>query len=137
MTEAPKTPPPPPSSSPPPPPPPTPTEQSTTQVGGLDVNVAAALSYFPIIAIVWLVLEPYNKNRFIRFHAIQAIGLAVISMGINVVLTMIPFLGWIILPFFSLAMFALFVVSAVKAFQGTEFKLPVVGDFADKQAGPK
>ena len=133
MTEAPK-PPPPPQSTPPAPPSSSPTG---TQVGGLDVNVAAALAYFVIIGIIWLVLEPYNKNRFIRFHSIQAIGLAVISMGISTVLTMIPFLGWIMLPFFSLAMFVLFVVCAVKAFQGTEFKLPVVGDFADKQAGPK
>ena len=64
MTEAPK--PPPPSS-----PPPTPSSQSTTQVGGLDANVAAALAYFVIIGIIWLVLEPYNKNRFIRFHSIR------------------------------------------------------------------
>ena len=136
MTEAPKTPPPPPSSSPPPPPPPTPTAQSTTQVGGLDVNVAAALSYFLIIAIVWLVLEPYNKNRFIRFHAIQAIGLAVVSMGLSIVLGMIPVLGWIMLIFLPLVVFVAAVICAVKAFHNEWFKLPVIGDFAEKQAGP-
>lgn len=135
MTEAPKTPPPP-SSSPPTPPPPTSTEQSTTQVGGLDVNVAAALSYFLIIAIVWLVLEPYNKNRFIRFHAIQAIGLAVVSMGLSIVLGMIPVLGWIMLIFLPLVVFVAAVICAVKAFQNQWFKLPVIGDFAEKQAGP-
>jgi len=131
MTEAPK-PPPPPSSSPPP----TPSQQSTTQVGGLDVNVAAALSYFLIIAIVWLVLEPYNKNRFIRFHAIQAIGLAVVSMGLSVVLGMIPIFGWIALIFLPLVIFIAAVLCAVKAFQNEWFKLPVIGDFAEKQAGP-
>lgn len=135
MTEAPK-PPPPPSSSPPPTPPPTPSQQSTTQVGGLDVNVAAALSYFLIIAIVWLVLEPYNKNRFIRFHAIQAIGLAVVSMGLSIVLGMIPIIGWIALIFLPLVIFVAAVVSAVKAFRNEWFKLPVIGDFAEKQAGP-
>ena len=131
MTEAPKPPPPPPSS-----PPPTPSQQSTTQVGGLDVNVAAALSYFLIIAIVWLVLEPYNKNRFIRFHAIQAIGLAVVSMGLSVVLGMIPIFGWIALIFLPLVIFIAAVLCAVKAFQNEWFKLPVIGDFAEKQAGP-
>ena len=130
MTEAPK--PPPPSSSPPP----TPSPQSTTQVGGLDVNVAAALSYFLIIAIVWLVLEPYNKNRFIRVHAIQAIGLAVVSMGLSIVLGMIPILGWIALIFLPFLIFAAAVLCAVKAFRNEWFKLPVIGDFAEKQAGP-
>ena len=134
MTEAPKPPPPPQST---PPAPPSSSSTSTgTQVGGLDVNVAAALSYFLIIAIVWLVLEPYNKNRFIRFHAIQAIGLAVVSMGLSIVLTMIPVLGWIVLFFLPFVIFAAAVLCAVKAFRNEWFKLPVIGDFAEKQAGP-
>lgn len=135
MTEAPKPPPPPESPSPPPPPAPA-SPTSTTQVGGLDVNVAAALSYFLIIAIVWLVLEPYNKNRFIRFHAIQAIGLAVVSMGLSIVLGMIPILGWVMLIFLPLVIFVAAILCAVKAFQNQWFKLPVIGDFAEKQAGP-
>ncbi len=64
----------------PPPPPPTPPSPPSSggggQVGGLDQNLAAALAYFVVIGIVWLVLEPYNKNKFIKFHSIQAIGLA-------------------------------------------------------------
>ena len=134
MTEAPKPPPPPQST---PPAPPSSSSTSTgTQVGGLDVNVAAALSYFLIIAIVWLVLEPYNKNHFIRFHAIQAIGLAVVSMGLSIILGMIPILGWIALIFLPLVIFAAAVLCAVKAFRNEWFKLPVIGDFAEKQAGP-
>jgi len=132
MTEAPK-PPPPPQSTPPVPPA---SSATGTQVGGLDVNVAAALSYFLIIAIVWLVLEPYNKNRFIRFHAIQAIGLAVVSMGLSIVLGMIPILGWIALIFLPLVIFGVAVLCAVKAFNNELYKLPVIGDFAEKQAGP-
>ena len=134
MTEAPKPPPPPQST---PPAPPSSSSTSTgTQVGGLDVNVAAALSYFLIIAIVWLVLEPYNKNRFIRFHAWQAIGLALASMGLSIVLGMIPVLGWIALIFLPFFIFAVAVLCAVKAFNNESFKLPVIGDFAEKQAGP-
>ena len=136
MTEAPKPPPPPQSTPPVPPQSSAPSSATGTQVGGLDVNVAAALSYFLIIAIVWLVLEPYNKNRFIRFHAIQAIALAVVSMGLSIVLGMIPVLGWIMLIFLPLVIFVAAVISAVKAFQNQWFKLPVIGDFAEKQAGP-
>jgi len=75
------------------------------------------LAYFVFIGIIWLILEPYNKNRFIRFHSIQAIGLAVVSTGISIVLGMIPVLGWILLIFFPLVVFVVWVICAVKAFQ--------------------
>ena len=87
-----------------------------------------------IVAIVWLVLEPYNKNRFVRFHSIQAIALAVVSMGISFVLGMIPILGWIVLLFLPFAMFVVWIICFVKAFQHQMFKLPILGDFAEKQA---
>src|SRR5690349_15714318 len=66
--------------------------------GGVTDNVAGMLAYFTIIpAIVFLVLEPYNRNRFIRFHSFQSIFFAVawtviwIALGI---FAHIPFLGW-------------------------------------------
>ena len=41
---------------------------------GLTDNVAGALAYVTIIpAIVFLVLEPFNRKRFVRFHAFQSI----------------------------------------------------------------
>ena len=130
MTEAPK----------PPPPPPVPTPAPTTnppeQVGGMDANIAAALAYFVIIGIIWLVLEPYNKNRFIRFHSIQAIGLAVVSTGISIVLGFIPIIGWIALIFLPFMVFILWVICFIKALQNQWFKLPFIGDFAEQNAGP-
>jgi uncharacterized membrane protein len=116
------------SGQPVPPPPP-----ASTQ-GGLESNVAAALAYLPILAIVWLLVEPYSKDRFIRFHSVQSLGLAVVSMGIYIVLGMIPVLGWILMLFAPLALFVVWVICAVKAFQKETFKLPVIGDFAEKQA---
>jgi uncharacterized membrane protein len=73
----------------------------------------------------------------VRFHAIQAIALAVVSMGISIVLGMIPILGWIVLLFFPLVMFVVWVICIVKAFQGEMFKLPILGDFAEQQANQK
>ena len=103
-------------------------------MGSLDENVAGALAYLVIVAIVWLVLEPYNKNRFVRFHSIQAIALAVVSTGISMVLGMIPILGWIVLMFFPLVMFVVWIICFVKAFPHQMFKLPILGDFAEQQA---
>jgi uncharacterized membrane protein len=115
------------SGQPQPPPPP-------SSSGGLQSNVAAALAYIPILAIVWLLVEPYSKDRFVKFHSIQSLGLAVASIGVSIVLGMIPILGWILLLFLPLAIFVVWILCAVKAYQNEKYKLPVVGDFAEKQA---
>jgi uncharacterized membrane protein len=112
----------------PPPPPPAPSSS------GIDSNVAAALAYIPILAIVWLLVEPFSKDRFVKFHSIQSLGLAVASIALSIVLGMIPILGWILLLFLPLVLLAAWVICAVKAFQKEKFKLPVIGDFAEKQA---
>lgn len=107
---------------------------SSPSSGGLESNVAAALSYLTIIAIVWLLVEPYSKDRFVKFHSIQSIGLCVVSIGASIVLGMIPILGWILLLFLPLGVFVVAVLCAVKAYQKEKFKLPIIGDFAEKQA---
>jgi len=109
--------------------------------GGLTDNVAGALAYVTIIpAIVFLVLEPYNRNKFIKFHSFQSIFFAVAWTALWVVLNIIvhiPLLGWLtilIWPLVGLAGFVIWLVLVLKAFQGQMFKLPVIGDMAEKQA---
>jgi uncharacterized membrane protein len=110
-------------------------------VGGLTDNVAGALAYVTIIpAIVFLVMEPYNRNRFIRFHSFQSIFAAVAWTALWIALSIVvhmPFLGWLtflIWPLVSLAGFVIWVILVLKAYQGQKFKLPVIGDIAEKQA---
>ena len=55
------------------------------------------------------------------------------SIAGHIVLGIIPFIVWVILPFFSLAIFVIAVICAVKAYGNQEFKLPVIGDLAAKQ----
>ena len=110
--------------------------------GGLTDNVAGALAYVTIIpAIVFLVLEPYNRKRFIRFHSFQciffAIAWTVLWIGLSFV-AHIPFLGWatiLIWPLVSLVGFVIWLILVLKAYQGQMFKLPVIGDMAEQQAG--
>ncbi|MGB9198816.1 MAG: DUF4870 domain-containing protein [Terriglobales bacterium] len=109
---------------------------------GLDDNVAGALAYVTIIpAIVFLVMEPYNHKKFIRFHAFQclffAVAWTVLWIGLSIV-AHIPFLGWmtiLIWPLVSLVGFIIWLILVLKAYQGQMFKLPVIGDMAEKQAG--
>ena len=113
----------------------------TTNVGGMADNVAGMLAYFTIIpAIIFLVMEPYNKNRFIRFHSWQclffAAALFVLHVGLSIV-TFVPFLALITFPLHllvSLGGFILWIVLLLKANQGQMYKLPVIGDLAEKQA---
>ena len=114
---------------------------ATSPGGGLADNMAGALAYVTIIpAIVFLVLDPYNKKRFIRFHSFQCIFFAVAWTALWIVLAFIghiPFLGWATLllwPLISLAGLIIWIILVIKAYQGQTFKLPVIGDMAEKQA---
>ena len=116
--------------------------QSYAAAAGLTDNVAGALAYVTIIpAIVFLVLEPFNKRRFIRFHSFQciffAIAWTVLWIGLSFI-AHIPFLGWatvLLWPLFSLAGFVIWLILVLKAYQGQMFKLPMIGDMAEQQAG--
>jgi uncharacterized membrane protein len=107
---------------------------STAPASGLQDNVAGALAYLVIPAIVFLVVEPYNKNKFIRFHSFQAIIYWIASIILQTIAWMIPILNLVLGPIIGLAIFIGWIVLLIKAFQGTMFKLPVIGDLAEKQA---
>ena len=109
--------------------------------GGLTDNMAGMLAYVTIVpAILFLVLEPYNRKRFVRFHSFQMIFFSVAWIVIWIALSfagMIPVLGWLTLliwPLLGLGGLILWIILLVKANQGQMFKLPVVGDLAEKQA---
>jgi uncharacterized membrane protein len=122
-----------------------PVERAQGKVGALPVNVAGALAYFTFIpAIVFLLVDPYKRNRFVCFHAYQSLGLslavvivaAVLRIG-SIVLAFLPLAGplfvvllWVIV---GLGFFILWLVLVVKALQGEMFKLPVFGDIAERQ----
>jgi uncharacterized membrane protein len=113
---------------------------TTATTGGLADNVAGMLAYVTIVpAIVFLVLEPYNKNRFVRFHSFQNIffyvAWIVIAIGLRT-LAEVPVLGWLswlIGPLIGLVGFVMWIVLLMKAYQGQMFKLPIIGDLAEKQ----
>jgi uncharacterized membrane protein len=127
-------------------PPPASYANTSTTAAPLAENVAGALAYLSIPAIVFLLVEPYNRNRFVRFHCFQCLFVIVTLIVIDVALMiissifhLIPVLGWIITalmwPLYSLAVLALWLLLIVKAYQHEIYKLPFVGDMAERQAG--
>jgi uncharacterized membrane protein len=119
---------------------------SAAASGGLPPNVAGALAYFTIIPpIIFLVVEPFNKDRFIRFHSFQSLFLAaamfVAMIGLMIVsfiIGMIPVVGTIVAilmwPLVSLCMFALVLYMMYQAYNEKKFKLPFIGNLAEQQA---
>ena len=110
--------------------------------GGVGERLMAVLAYFTFIpAIILLLVEPHKRNRYIRFHALQCIfasaGLVVL-FGISLFLFITPLPGhlfWLMLCLVLLiGCFILWLVLMVKAFQGEVFKLPMIGEWAERQA---
>ena len=129
----------------PPPPPPSYIPPASSASSGLNANLAAALAYITIIpAIVFLVLEPYNRMPLVRFHAFQSIYLSIaafiLQCGILMsmfLLHIIPGMGLLltlIRSIVGLGVFAAWVICILKAYQGEWFKLPIIGDLAERQA---
>ena len=103
--------------------------------GGLTDNVAGALAYVTIIpAIIFLLVAPYNRNRFVRFHSFQCLILAVVWVALHFVIAFLPFVHFMLWSLLGLLGFVLWIVLLVKAYQGEKWKVPVVGDIAEKQA---
>jgi len=109
-------------------------------------NVAGALCYITIVGIVFLLIEPYNKNRFVRFHAFQSIFFCVAVIAFEIVWTilatvlahisfgLVSIIGLLGLVVY-LGILAAWIFLVFKAYSNQEFKLPVIGDLAAKQAG--
>ena len=96
-------------------------------------NLLGALCYlfgWVTGAILWFSLP--KSKKFVRFHAMQSIIFSVILLVIFVVLSWIWVIGWIISALVGLAAFVLWIMLLVKAYQGLMYKLPVIGDLADK-----
>ena len=97
---------------------------------GLPKNTAAALSYVLgwLTGIVFLLIE---KDPFVRFHAMQS----VVTFGALTILMFVPVIGWVLSPVIMIVGFVLWLVLIFKAYQGEKFKLPIIGNFAEKQLG--
>lgn len=107
-------------------------------------NVLGAVAYITVIpAIIFLLLEPYNKNRFVRFHALQCLMLAgtwfvfwMANLVLAIPLTFLSFVGTflqMILGFgVAIVMLIAWIMAVIKAYGGEEYRLPVIGDYAAK-----
>lgn len=99
---------------------------------GIQANVAALLCYLAgfITGIIFLLIE--KENRFVRFHAMQSIVTFGALFVLSIVVSFIPIIGAVFGALIGLTNLILWIVLMIKAYQGEKFKLPIVGDIAEK-----
>ena len=118
---------------------------------GLDENIAALLSYVMtwVTGLIFFLIE--KESRLVRFHAMQALILGGVAVVSSFVLWFLYFIviiiasqisgalgslvsllmGLVIFVFFA-ALFVVWILGMVKAYQGQYFKMPVIGNLAEK-----
>lgn len=99
---------------------------------GLEENIAALLSYVLgwITGLIFFLIE--KESKFVKFHAMQSIITFAALMIISWILAFIPVIGGIISLLLSVLALVLWIILMIKAYQGEKFKLPIVGDLAEK-----
>jgi len=106
-------------------------------VHAIDDNIASALCYLllGVTGALFLWLEPYSRNRKVRFHAFQAIF---VNVAIIVFWVSISLLGGklalLISPMFVLVCLILWLALIWTAWQNQRIMLPLIGPMAEKQA---
>jgi uncharacterized membrane protein len=121
---------------------------ASTASDGLEPRLAGVLSYAVgvISGMVFLLLQPYSRDHFVRFHAFQSIffnaALVIfwILWGTSVALFEAitgGFLLWLIIPIdltLTLLIVATWIFVMIKAYGGVTWKLPIIGKCAERQA---
>jgi uncharacterized membrane protein len=119
-----------------------------TAVTGMEDNVAGALCYLVgfVTGVLFLVLEPYSKRPFVRFHAFQSILFCAAWIALSIALSIafgimgaVLHLFWFIFAplrmLIGLLGLLIWLFCMYKAYNREWFQLPVVGPIAAKQAG--
>lgn len=105
-------------------------------MGALPETLAGALAYLLLPAVVFLLLDPYKKNHFVRFHSIQCIFFFVIGIALLLLCFAVisPLFVLLISLIAGLALFLVWFVLIVKALQGEMLRLPLIGQLAAKRS---
>lgn len=88
-------------------------------------KVISALAYI----IFFLPLIACPDSSYGKFHANQALLLLIAGIAGNIIFSIIPFVGGILLPIYSLVVFILGVLGLVNAVNGKAQPLPIIGQY--------
>jgi len=92
-------------------------------------KLVAAVGYISILCLIPLLLKP--KSQFAKFHGKQGLILF-IGAVINMVISVIPFLGWILGFIGAVALIILSILGILKALNGEYWEMPYLAEYAKK-----
>ena len=111
--------------------------ERASELGGFDARQLGLLAYFtPVPALALLIIEPYSRNRFVRFHSYQCLLLTLASIILTALtwtLSLIVLEG-LLSNLMHLVLAAGWVWAAYMAWQGNEWHVPIIGELARRQA---
>ncbi|MBW4038701.1 MAG: DUF4870 domain-containing protein [Acidobacteria bacterium] len=106
-----------------------------TKAAGPSTNTIAALAYITFIpALIFLVIEPYKHNDFIRFHSWQCIVLTLVEMAGSIIFGFMGTIGMMIRAVLGLLLFVFWLIAIIKASKGERYHIPIVGELAETLA---
>lgn len=85
----------------------------------------AGLSYL----LFFLPLISCPESKYAKFHANQSLILLITAIAGNIILGIIPIIGWILLPFFGIVVLIFFIMGLVNGFGGKAKQLPIIGKY--------
>lgn len=89
-------------------------------------KILAGIGYLTgIVALIAILIEPYKNEHFVRFHAVQALGIWVGWIVISIV-SAIPVIGWIFGAIGWIVLLVVSILGAIKSFQGQYYEVPVI-----------
>lgn len=85
----------------------------------------AGLSYL----LFFLPLVVCPESKYAKFHANQALLLLITAIAGNVILGLIPVIGWMLMPIFGIGVLALGIMGLINGFGGKAKCLSLIGKF--------
>ena len=108
-------------------------EQNKEVVKSADNNKLCAILSYLLIGVVWyFVDDKIKKDEFAKFHVKQAIILLIADIIANIVLVIIPILGWILMPLLNIVILVLAIMGIMNAINNEKKELPYIGQYASK-----
>ena len=109
------------------------TKESKTALG-IDENIEGLLCYVLLFVTGFIFLLIEKKSRFVRFHAMQSLIAFLALFVISAVAGIVPLFGRVVSSLLGILTFVLWIFMMYKAYNNELYKLPIAGDFAEKQS---
>jgi uncharacterized membrane protein len=100
---------------------------TTQQPEGKDIAIISYITFIGLI--IAFVMNSDKKHEFAKFHIRQSLGIALTCIALYIVLALIPFIGWLLMPIVSIGGLVLWVLGLLNAINGKQDGVPFFGKY--------